>query len=526
METIQGCVKCLIKIIDIIPFFKLFGFAIIPFISAYLNIYINQLLHKESENILKCIFFSALFNYITWSVQEELLFTQSRKMNDILLLRLKLSKLYCGVSIPGINQKQYNELIENCHKLRDFLFVIPILYSTIVNFCFNIYMMNTHTKIPLRTIYTFLCIIMALFLTWLTDTSLYEKMKPSNKLVVNFDDSQFVKTKMSMGCVIDIDYEKNRQIKIHNQHKYKQYTNIGLNLITTYISLLHKNIGQLHSFSNITWMIGCLSNNIKSLQYYDYMNTFISFIKCMEKYKLECDIDAKTIKKIQKITFCNASFGYYSDDLMKNPTQIIKIKNLSFTFISGNLYYLEAQNGIGKSTILKMFLSNLFSGEIYFGDINRKNLSFTEIYNCVFHMVQASEYTPKFSKDEIKNFKGKDIWLEKRFLLSELFEKDTVEMSGGQKKRMLLYILLTSKTPVLLLDEILSELSTEDIPEIPEGGGWLYRVINTIIEWKKRKNKIIILVGHGLQNIIYSKKSVIQLSLENNAEKTILSIKK
>jgi ABC-type cobalamin/Fe3+-siderophores transport system ATPase subunit len=246
----------------------------------------------------------------------------------------------------------------------------------------------------------------------------------------------------------------------------------------------------------------------------------------MEKYKLECDIDAKTIKKIQKITFCNASFGYYSDDLMKNPTQIIKIKNLSFTFISGNLYYLEAQNGIGKSTILKMFLSNLFSGEIYFGDINRKNLSFTEIYNCVFHMVQASEYTPKFSKDEIKNFKGKDIWLEKRFLLSELFEKDTVEMSGGQKKRMLLYILLTSKTPVLLLDEILSELSTEDIPEIPEGGGWLYRVINTIIEWKKRKNKIIILVGHGLQNIIYSKKSVIQLSLENNAEKTILSIKK
>ena len=127
---------------------------------------------------------------------------------------------------------------------------------------------------------------------------------------------------------------------------------------------------------------------------------------------------------------------------MKNPIRIQKITNLTYTFKRGILYYVEAPNGIGKSTILRMFLSNLFSGEVFFGPINRKNLSFTDIYNSVFHIIQASEYTPKFSKEEIQACKGRDTWLEKRLGLSDLLDKDTVEMSGGQKKRMLLFFFL------------------------------------------------------------------------------------
>jgi hypothetical protein len=64
------------------------------------------------------------------------------------------------------------------------------------------------------------------------------------------------------------------------------------------------------------------------------------------------------------------------------------------------------------------------------------------------------------------------------------------------------------------LDEILSELSVEETPEVSEGGGWLARVIRTIIEWPGRKDKIMILVGHGLLNMIPKNNTVVKLQLK------------
>lgn len=525
MQSAHSCANVIIETLRLFPTLRLVGLFIIPFISAWLNIHVNQLLQKETYNLAKCMIFKALFNYITWIVQQDVLFKQARLMNDDMLLHLNLSKLRCGAVIPGINQKHHKDLTEDCSKLRDFLFVIPLFWSTIVNFSFNIYMMEIDSNFPIRLFYTFLCFTMCGFLTWLTDPSVYERTKPSTTSVVKFGDAQYVKTKMSMGCTLDTDFEKNKRNKMDKQQQNQKYVIMFLNLVTTYISLVNKDIGQLHAFGNISWMIGCLADNLKSLQYYTYMNNFISYIKCMEHHKLDCEVNTVPVGRIDEVSFINASFGYYTDDLLKNPTRIEKIMNLTYTFRRGILYYLEAPNGIGKSTMLRMFLSNLFSGEVFFGAINRKNLSFTDIYNSVFHIVQASEYTPKFSKEEINACKGKDTWLEEKLGLSELFEKDTVEMSGGQKKRMLLYILMTSSAPILLLDEILSELSTEDIPEIPEGGGWLTRVVNTLVDWPNRQHKIVVLVGHGLRSLIPANDSVVQLCLENTEIRTLLSVR-
>jgi len=169
-----------------------------------------------------------------------------------------------------------------------------------------------------------------------------------------------------------------------------------------------------------------------------------------------------------------------------------------------------------------MFTSNIHSGDIYFGSDNRQDLSFEDISSSVFHIVQASEFTPKFTTEEIKAYKNRDIWLEKQLGLKDLLDKDTVEMSGGQKKRIFIYIVLTSNASILLLDEILSELSTEETPDVPEGGGWLSRVINTMINWDGRRNKIMILVGHGLLNLIPDKKHVVKLKLENTKSRCML----
>ena len=51
--------------------------------------------------------------------------------------------------------------------------------------------------------------------------------------------------------------------------------------------------------------------------------------------------------------------------------------------------------------------------------------------------------------------------------------------------------------------------------DVPEGGGWLSRVINTLAEYNNH-NKIIIMVGHGLLELIPKKEHIINLKLENN----------
>jgi ABC-type lipoprotein export system ATPase subunit len=175
----------------------------------------------------------------------------------------------------------------------------------------------------------------------------------------------------------------------------------------------------------------------------------------------------------------------------------------------------------GKSTFLKIFQSNISFGNIFFGNINRINISFEDLHMLIFNVYQASEYMPIFSKNEIESYQGKDLWLEQQLGLEKLF-KNSTEISGGQKKRMLLYLTLVSNCPILLLDEILSELSTEETPEVPEGGGWLTRVINTIVYWKGRNSKIIILVGHGLIESIPNENTVFKLKINEINKKTIL----
>jgi energy-coupling factor transporter ATP-binding protein EcfA2 len=441
-------------------------------------------------------------------------------MSTRLINRINIAKINCGVPIPGINLKQHQDLMDDTSKLRDFLTLLPIFWSSIVNFSVSIYMMNINTIYPVRFLFSLLCLTMCGILTYFTDISLYENTKPSPTSVIKFHDSNYAQLKISMGCKLDINFEEEKRKLRDKQRDIQKYVIIMINIIMTYISLSFNNIAQLIAFGNISWMIGCLADNIKSVYYYTYMNDFISLCKCMENHKLYTGNEE--INDIEYVSFIDASFGYYTNDLRKMPGIKEVIKNFTYTFKSGFLYYIEAENGIGKSTIMRMFLCNLFKGNVFFGKTNRKKLTFTNIRKSIFHLVQASEYMPKFTKDEISEFRGKDTWLSKQLLLDDLFDKDMVEMSGGQKKRMLIYLILTSDAPIILLDEIFSELSTEDTPDIPEGGGWLTRAIQTVSNWDGRDKKIMIIVGHGLLGLIPDNEAIIKLRLVNSENKTIL----
>jgi ABC-type cobalamin/Fe3+-siderophores transport system ATPase subunit len=515
------CIRVIIETLSLFQPIKLVSMIIIPFASAFLNVHINNLLQKEVKDIPTCLVFKLCQDYVSWILQQRLYSSDIQILSNELITRLNIAKIYCGAPIPGINLKQHQDLIDDTSKLRDFLSLLPIFWSSIVNFSVSIYMMDIKSVYPVRFMFSVLCITMCGILTYFTDASLYENTKPSSGIVTKLTDHNNVHTKMSLGCHIDINFEANKQKMKNQQRNIQTYVIIFINMIMTYISLSSNNIAQLMAFGNISWMIGCLADNIKSIYYYTYMQDFISLCKCMEYHRLQTGNEILT--DFDSVSFKNASFGYYSDDLRKMPKIKEIIKNFSYTFFKGNLYYIEAENGIGKSTIMRMFISNLIKGDVLFGITNRKKLTFEIIRKLIFLLVQASEYMPKLTKNEISDFKGKDKWLINQLLLEDLFEKDMVEMSGGQKKRMLIYLVLTSDAPIILLDEIFSELSTEETPEIPEGGGWLSRAIHTITHWEGRHNKIIIIVGHGLLDLIPNNQDIIKLRLENYNDNTVLT---
>ncbi len=512
LTSSYSCLYMIYKSLILLDNIPLLGFILIPIISSLMNIHINSLLTKSDVDIIICLIYKLIYDYINIIVINKFTYRQINIMSQTLKLKLEMATVHCGSPIPGINQKQFKDLMLDTSKLRDFLFIIPIFWNSFVSFTISIYFMDNYNGYPIRFMFIIFCIVMISLLSYLTDLSLYEKTKTNSKSITKFDDSSYVKTKLSMGCKLDTDFEINKTKLIEVQQNKQKYVVLITNLIITFISLVNKNIGQIHSFSSISWMLGCLADNLKSLKYYTYYEEFTNLIECFERHKLY-NTTCVPIGLIDSVKFVNASFGYYDDLYQSNMTQ--KIFNLNYQFYCNKFYYLEAPNGIGKSTLLRMFTSNLFAGDIYFGSINRKNLEFEDVISNVFHIVQASEYTPKFSKDEIMACKGRNKWLEERLGLKDLFDKDTVEMSGGQKKRMFIYIVLTSKASILLLDEILSELSTEDTPDVPEGGGWLSRVINTLAEYKNH-NKIIIMVGHGLLDLIPKKNHIIKLRLINN----------
>jgi ABC-type cobalamin/Fe3+-siderophores transport system ATPase subunit len=511
---------------------------LVPFVSAFLNHYMHYLLQHDTSNVYRCLMVTCMYNYCTYVVQQSLMFRQSQLLKEKFMHYFHTSHLECGVPLPGLNRKRYNDLRDDSFKLRDFLAVLPILWSTIVNFGVTIYMMKTpdNSDIPLRFLFTVGCIGLCTILTYITDQSVYEKTKPPPGTIVTYKDKNETTMKVGLNYTTDPSFEERKRKQMDKQHAYSTYVIILINVITTYIALTNNAIEQLHSFSNISWMIGCLSYNLKSLQYYSYMDEFITFMKCMKEHRLECMKEHRlecmkehrlecngTTFTATKITFHNATFGYYTGDILAGSTYKPVIHNLNFTFNRSRLYYLEATNGIGKSTLLNMFTSNLHEGTITFDNINRSEMSFWDLHTKVIRGYQSSEYSPSFTKDDTSIVKGKDPWLEKQLVLTDLFDKDFVEMSGGQKKRMLIYMLLTSSALVILLDEILSELSTEDAPEVPEGGGWLTRVMNTLVEWPGRENKLIILVGHGLRELMPKSKSIIYLRLEQTNDGTVLS---
>jgi len=516
----KQCIETIFRTMLIYPIHYNIGLLIIPILCIIANRKFSKILEKynDSDDFWFCIIMKLISDIFSIILQNKFLWQSARIMKKTLIERLEQSNIKCGIQLPGKISNNIKELIDDQNQLQDFLIIIPLLWTTFISFSYSIISMEDHKIYPLKTINIISILTLFYIMVKSVDQTLYQRSKPDTSSIIKFNNPMYVWLKLSMGCKMIADFEIQKAKKIETQQLFQRISMIILNLIITVISLLNNEPKQIYSFCSISWMLGCLADNIKSLKYHIYMKNLFKTIELIENHKLKTGSLVISPKDIKNVYFKNVYFGYYTDDNLNNID--IKIRNLSINFTKGSVYYLEANNGIGKSTILKMFSHNITSGDIYFNNINRNDLTFQSQHSSIIHYVQSSEYTPDFTKEELKYYKDRNIGLERQLGIDHLWDKNMSEMSGGMKKRMMILIALLSPATIVLLDETLSEISPFKNDETDHPNGWLGQTIHVLINAYESKNKIIILVGHDL--IKRMPDEVIMLNMEQTNIKTSL----
>ncbi len=186
--------------------------------------------------------------------------------------------------------------------------------------------------------------------------------------------------------------------------------------------------------------------------------------------------------------------------------------NLSFTFESDNLYLLKGKNGAGKSTLLNILSGNdlNYSGKLLLDgiEINKKNnISYTDEYinyftqdSAVFDDMTCLDniLLPYPNKD-----KNRATELLNELGLSNCVDQNASNLSYGEKQRLALARGLYNLKPIMLFDEITSNLDLESI-----------KIIMNMI-FNLTKDHIIIFITHD-ESIDYLPSNYNLIKLEND----------
>jgi putative ATP-binding cassette transporter len=168
-------------------------------------------------------------------------------------------------------------------------------------------------------------------------------------------------------------------------------------------------------------------------------------------------------KKFETIELRNIVFRYVD----KLSDVAFQIGPLDFTLHAGELVFLTGGNGSGKSTLLRV-LAGLYppdSGEIKLNGVritDDKRDSYRSLMTAIFfdnHLFQKLYGIPEAETGEIDRLLAQFRLADKTSLSHGEFS--TLELSGGQRRRLALIVSLLEKRPILLLDEWTAEQDPE-----------------------------------------------------------------
>lgn len=285
-----------------------------------------------------------------------------------------------------------------------------------------------------------------------------------------------------------------------------EYLVAAINLIIILFLYINNSIslGMFVAISGQVFSIRILSNVQSVMASYrklkEYRSTFSDVASIISKYESEKNcLCNKCLEQKRGFTISlkNVSFKY------PNSEEVV-LKNINLNFKSNERVAIVGENGVGKTTLIKIILGLYFptEGEVYINGVNTKNISIEErcnIFSVVFQDFAKFCLTidENLLLDEENDVINKDIFnLDKieRHLNNgkkTIIGKDYaegVDLSGGEWQRIAIARAFQKEKKVLIFDEPTAAL--DPIAEVK-----LYETINMI---NKQKNNILIYITHRL----------------------------
>jgi putative pyoverdin transport system ATP-binding/permease protein len=174
-------------------------------------------------------------------------------------------------------------------------------------------------------------------------------------------------------------------------------------------------------------------------------------------------LEVKAPKRFDLIEMQNIVFRYVD----KFSDTVFKIGPIDFTLRSGELVFITGGNGSGKSTFLRV-LSGLYppdSGEVTLDGVRINDATrddYRALMSAIFfdyHLFQRLYGIPDTDPAEVSRLL-RQFRLEDKTGLSN-GEFRTLDLSGGQRRRLALIVSMLEKRPIMLLDEWTAEQDPE-----------------------------------------------------------------
>lgn len=231
-------------------------------------------------------------------------------------------------------------------------------------------------------------------------------------------------------------------------------------------------------------------------KYFQMIQKGSASIDSIEKF-----LELEDYKEYENLIFTEKASGLKVDNVTINVNDSILGEKVSANFEMGKLNLLIGKSGCGKSSLMKVLLGrySVSEGKIF---VN------TSLENCENIFSYASQNVKLFNKtilenclypEDISNAPKEKIEEAKKLLhtlgiskerMNDKVGEEGAELSGGEMKRIEFIRAVLFHAPILILDEITTNLDKECKEKIEE----------MII--RESKNRCVILISHDFENIL------------------------